>query len=144
MKRLRWNAGYQHYGYEREFVAVAKLPGPHWVHQPELVLLNMSVQRQQRYCQSCFVDGPDRFSWWACVSANLLRTTGPSLLGIGWSFGLTNSDLFDLRIIAVGVIAGLLLRFEFMSRGVSKFIMTVEMAVWIYIVYTCWATVISY
>ena len=57
---------------------------------------------------------------------------------------LTNSDLFDLRIIAVGVIAGLLLRFEFMSRGVSKVIMTVEMAVWVYIVYASWVTVRSY
>jgi hypothetical protein len=57
---------------------------------------------------------------------------------------LTNSDLFDLRIISVGVISGLLLRFEFMSRGVSKLIMTVEMAVWVYILYACWATVISY
>jgi hypothetical protein len=57
---------------------------------------------------------------------------------------LSNEDLFDLRVIAIGVIAGLLLRFEFMNRSVSKLIMTVEMAVWIYILYTCWTTVISY
>lgn len=57
---------------------------------------------------------------------------------------ISNEDLFDLRIIAAGVIAGLLLRFEFMSRSISKLIMTVEMAVWIYILYASWMTVTSF
>ena len=42
---------------------------------------------------------------------------------------ILNANLFDFRIILVGLIAGLLLRFEFMNRSVVRLAMIVEVAV---------------
>jgi hypothetical protein len=58
---------------------------------------------------------------------------------------LTHPDLaFDFRIILAGLIAGLMLRFEFLNRGVTKLVMLVEMAVWIYILYASWLIISTY
>ena len=51
---------------------------------------------------------------------------------------------FDFRIILVGLIAGLMLRFEFLNRGVTRFVMVIEMAVWIYILYASWIIIMTY
>lgn len=40
---------------------------------------------------------------------------------------------FDFRIMAVGLIAGLMLRFEFMNRTLSRMVMLVELCVFIYV-----------
>jgi hypothetical protein len=52
-------------------------------------------------------------------------------------------DTFDFRVIAVGVAAGLLLRFEFMGPGFTKLIMIVEMCVWAYILYASCMIILS-
>jgi hypothetical protein len=57
---------------------------------------------------------------------------------------ISNANLFDFRIILVGLIAGLLLRFEFMNRSVVRVAMIVEVAVWVYVLYASWMTIISY
>ena len=57
---------------------------------------------------------------------------------------ITNPDVFDFRIICVGLAAGLLLRFEFMGGAFTKLVLIVEMAVWAYILYSCWLIILSY
>jgi hypothetical protein len=58
---------------------------------------------------------------------------------------LTNQDLtFDFRIILVGLVAGLLLRFEFLNRSVTNLVMAVEVMVWIYVLYASWFIITSY
>lgn len=57
---------------------------------------------------------------------------------------ISNPDLFDFRVIVVGLIAGLMLRFEFMNQGIMRFAMLVEMVVGVYILYASWMTIISY
>jgi hypothetical protein len=55
---------------------------------------------------------------------------------------LTYPDLtFDFRIILVGLIAGLMLRFEFLNHAVTKLVMLVEMLVWFYILYASWSII---
>lgn len=44
-------------------------------------------------------------------------------------------DTFDTRFILMGFAAALMLRFEFMNRFISKVARTVEMAIWIYVLY---------
>src|SRR5688572_21293052 len=57
---------------------------------------------------------------------------------------ITTPELYDFRIIAVGLAAGLLLRFEFMGGAVIRLVLIVEMCVWAYILYASWLTIISY
>jgi hypothetical protein len=45
-------------------------------------------------------------------------------------------DTFDPRIVMVGLAAGLLLRFEFVGRGVARVLKVIEAGVWAYILYT--------
>jgi hypothetical protein len=52
-------------------------------------------------------------------------------------------DLFDFRVVGIGLLASLLLRFEFMNRTFARFVMFVETVVWAYILYTSWITVTS-
>jgi hypothetical protein len=56
---------------------------------------------------------------------------------------ISHPDLFDFRVIAVGLIAGLLLRFEFMNRGLMSVAMVDETFVGVYILYASWKTIIS-
>jgi hypothetical protein len=51
--------------------------------------------------------------------------------------------LFDFRIAGVGVIAGLMLRFEFMNRAFSKVVMAIEMIVFAYILLACWTALMN-
>jgi hypothetical protein len=52
---------------------------------------------------------------------------------------LSNPDLdFDFRIVLAGVIAGLMLRFEFLNRRLTNLVMAVELLVWVYILYASW------
>ena len=57
---------------------------------------------------------------------------------------ITNPDVFDFRVIGVGLAAGLLLRFEFMGSAFTKLVLIVEMAIWAYILYSCWLIILSY
>jgi hypothetical protein len=57
---------------------------------------------------------------------------------------ISNSDVFDFRVVLVGLAAGLLLRFEFMNRKFARFVMFIEMLVWAYILYASWMTILSY
>jgi hypothetical protein len=57
---------------------------------------------------------------------------------------LTNRDLtFDFRIILVGLIAGLMLRFEFLNRSVTKLVMAVEIFVWMYVLFASWSIIVT-
>jgi hypothetical protein len=40
---------------------------------------------------------------------------------------------FDFRVIALGLLAGLMLRFEFMNRTFTRLIMVVEMCAFVYV-----------
>jgi hypothetical protein len=57
---------------------------------------------------------------------------------------ITNPDLYDFRVIAAGLAAGLLVRFEFMSGAITRLVLIVEMCVWAYILYRSWLIAISY
>jgi hypothetical protein len=58
---------------------------------------------------------------------------------------LTNRDLtFDFRIILVGLIAGLMLRFEFLNRSVTKLVMAVEILVWMYVLFASWSIIVTH
>ena len=60
-------------------------------------------------------------------------------------FGLASKDLaLDFRIVLAGLIAGLMLRFEFLNRSLINVVMAVEMLVWIYILYASWLTITTY
>jgi hypothetical protein len=52
-------------------------------------------------------------------------------------------NFFDLRPIAVGVLAGLMLRFEFMNQSFCRVVMAVEMVVFAYILLASWTVLIS-
>jgi hypothetical protein len=54
-----------------------------------------------------------------------------------------SEDLFDFRFILVGLIAGLMLRFEFMNRTVSQVIMAVEMVVFVYVLIAGWSILVD-
>jgi hypothetical protein len=54
------------------------------------------------------------------------------------------ADIFDFRIILVGLIAGLLLRFEFMNRMFTRLAMTVEMFVFGYVLVCGWAVITTF
>jgi hypothetical protein len=57
---------------------------------------------------------------------------------------LTNRDLtFDFRIILVGLIAGLMLRFEFLNTSVTKLVMAVEILVWMYVLFASWSIILT-
>lgn len=57
---------------------------------------------------------------------------------------LTRSEAwFDYRFIGAGLIAGLLLRFEFMNRTFIRFVMVVEMIVFIYILLSGWTYLVN-
>ena len=47
-------------------------------------------------------------------------------------------DLYDYRIIFIGLAAGLMLRFEFMNRVFTRMTMIVEMAIFAYVIYASW------
>lgn len=72
-----------------------------------------------------------------------VENSWPFLYWVGVAVAtLSNLDLaFDFRIILVGVIAGLMLRFEFLNRSLTNVVMVVEMVVWIYILYASWLTI---
>jgi hypothetical protein len=56
------------------------------------------------------------------------------------TFVLTRPEpVFDFRFIAAGFIAGLMLRFEFMNRTFTRFVMLIEMIVFIYILVAGWS-----
>ena len=57
---------------------------------------------------------------------------------------ISNPELYDFRIIAVGLAAGLLVRFEFMNNAITRLVLIVEMCVWAYILYASWLIIISY
>lgn len=50
-------------------------------------------------------------------------------------------DTYDFRLIATGLTAGLLIRFEFMNRHFARIFMFVEMLVWVYVVWISWKIV---
>lgn len=45
-------------------------------------------------------------------------------------------DTFDPRVIMVGLAVGLLLRFEFLGRGMGRVLRFIEACVWAFILYT--------
>jgi hypothetical protein len=57
---------------------------------------------------------------------------------------LRAADWFDYRFIVAGLIAGLLLRFEFMNQVFSRLIMVVEMFVFGYVLLAGWKTLLRY
>lgn len=57
---------------------------------------------------------------------------------------ISHPDLFDFRVIAVGLIAGLMLRFEFMNQSLVRLAMVVELIIGVYILHASWMTIISY
>ena len=44
-------------------------------------------------------------------------------------------DTYNLNIILVGLVAGLMLRFEFMNPFFARLVKTIEFAVWCYVLY---------
>jgi hypothetical protein len=57
---------------------------------------------------------------------------------------ITNPQLYNFRVIAVGLAAGLLTRFEFMNLAVTRFVLVIEMCIWAYIIYMSWLIVSSF
>jgi hypothetical protein len=54
------------------------------------------------------------------------------------------AEVFDFRIIVVGLVAGLLLRFEFMNRTFARVVMAVELSVMAYVLFCGWAVITTY
>jgi hypothetical protein len=54
------------------------------------------------------------------------------------------AELFDFRIILIGLIAGLLLRFEFMNRMFTRLAMILEMFVFAYVLVCGWGIVTTF
>lgn len=52
-------------------------------------------------------------------------------------------EAFDSRFVLVGLLAGLMLRFEFMNRTFTRLIMVVEMIGFIYVLLAGWSVLIS-
>lgn len=75
-----------------------------------------------------------------------VESSWPFLYWVGVAVAtLSNQDLaLDFRIVLGGLIAGLMLRFEFLSRSLINVVMAVEMLVWIYILYASWITITTY
>jgi hypothetical protein len=48
---------------------------------------------------------------------------------------MREEDTYNLSIILVGLVAGLLLRFEFMNPFMTRLVKTVELVVWGYVLY---------
>ncbi len=57
---------------------------------------------------------------------------------------ITNPQLYNFRVIAVGLAAGLLIRFEFMNGAITRLVLIVEMCIWAYIIYMSWMIIISF
>jgi hypothetical protein len=54
------------------------------------------------------------------------------------------AEVFDFRIIVVGLVAGLLLRFEFMNQMLMRFAMVIEMFIFAYVLFCGWAVITTY
>ena len=54
------------------------------------------------------------------------------------------AEIFDFRIILIGFVSGLLLRFEFMNWMVTRLAMTMEMFVFAYVLFCGWAVITTY
>src|SRR3712207_5916991 len=54
------------------------------------------------------------------------------------------AEIFDFRIILLGLFAGLLLRFEFMNRMVTRLAMTIEMIGFAYVLFCGWMVITTY
>ena len=54
------------------------------------------------------------------------------------------AEICDFRIIVIGLIAGLLLRFEFMNRTFASVVMTVELSVMAYVLFCGWTVITTY
>jgi hypothetical protein len=54
------------------------------------------------------------------------------------------AEVIDVRILVVGVVAGLLLRFEFMNRTFAGFVIAVELSVMAYLLFCGWAAITTY
>ena len=54
------------------------------------------------------------------------------------------AEIFDFRFVLIGLMAGLVLRFEFMNRTFTRLAMTVEMFAFAYVFFCGWAVITTY
>ncbi|HYP07194.1 MAG TPA: hypothetical protein VER03_13260 [Bryobacteraceae bacterium] len=53
------------------------------------------------------------------------------------------AEAFDYRFVVMGLLAGLMLRFEFMNRTFTRLVMAIEMIAFIYVLLAGWSVLIN-